>query len=43
MLSVMRFLSWGLGVVVGRWFGQYVLGMKSSYPEYYDEKMVKRA
>jgi hypothetical protein len=40
---VMRWLSWGLGVVVGRWIGGYVLGYKSSYPEYFDEKMVKRS
>ena len=32
----MQWASWGLGVVVGRWLGQYVLGYRASYPEYYD-------
>jgi len=39
---LMRWLSWGMGVVIGRWWGQYVLGLKVSYPEYYDEKMANR-
>jgi hypothetical protein len=34
----MRWLSWGMGIVIGRWWGQYV-GLKVSYPQYYDEKM----
>lgn len=33
---LMRGVSWGLGLVVGKWVGQYVLGYKESYPEYYD-------
>lgn len=33
---LMHRLSWGLGVVVGRWLGGYVLGLKGSYAEYYD-------
>lgn len=35
---IMRPVSWALGVVVGRWFGGYVLGLKASYEEYYEEK-----
>ena len=31
-----------MGVVIGRWWGQYVLGLKANYPEYYDEKMANR-
>lgn len=38
---LMRLLSWGLGVVMGRWYGGWWLGLKSSYEEYFDEKMVK--
>ena len=38
---LMRWLSWGLGVVVGRWYGGWWLGLKSSYEEYFDEKMVR--
>lgn len=38
-----HWVSWALGVVVGRWFGGYVLGYRSSYPEYYDVKMAKKA
>lgn len=34
---LMRALSYSMGVVIGRWYGQYVLGYKSSYPEYWDE------
>lgn len=37
-----QWVSWGLGVVVGR-FGGWLLGYKSSYPEYYDAKMAKKA
>jgi hypothetical protein len=32
----------GSGVVVGWWWGQYVLGLKVSYLENYDEKMANR-
>lgn len=38
---LMRWVSWMMGVVVGRWFGGYVLGYKSSYPEYWDPKRGK--
>jgi hypothetical protein len=38
---LMRWLSWGLGVLVGRWYGGWWLGLKPSYDEYFDEKMVK--
>ncbi|KAK3705814.1 hypothetical protein LTR37_013121 [Vermiconidia calcicola] len=34
---LMRPLSYMMGVVVGRWFGVYVLGYKASYPEYWNE------
>lgn len=34
---LMRPLSYMMGVVVGRWFGGYVLGYKASYPEYWNE------
>ena len=40
---LMRWLSWGMGLVVQKWFGGYVLGLKTSYPEYFDEKMMKRS
>lgn len=33
----MRGPSYAFGVVVGRWFGGYVLGYKSSYEEYWEE------
>ncbi|KAK6005275.1 hypothetical protein QM012_008054 [Aureobasidium pullulans] len=33
---LMHYLSWGLGVVVGRWIGGGLLGYKASYPEYYN-------
>lgn len=33
-----RWFTWGLGVVVGRWFGGKVLGLKDSYEEYYEER-----
>jgi hypothetical protein len=36
---LMRAASYSMGVVVGRWFGGYVLGYKSSYPEYWDEAL----
>ncbi len=38
---LMRWLSWGLGVVMGRWYGGWWLGLKSNYGEYFDEKMAK--
>ncbi|EME47294.1 hypothetical protein DOTSEDRAFT_69283 [Dothistroma septosporum NZE10] len=34
--------SYALGVVVGRWLGGYVLGYRSSYPEYWDETLQSR-
>lgn len=30
-------VSYAMGVVIGKWFGGYVLGYKDSYPEYWDE------
>jgi len=39
---VSQWASWLLGLVVGR-FGGWLLGYKSSYPEYYDVKMAKKA
>lgn len=38
---LMRLLSWGLGVVMGRWYGGWWLGLKSTYGEYFDENMVR--
>jgi hypothetical protein len=38
---LMRWLSWIMGLVVGKWFGGYVLGLRCSYGEYYDVKDVK--
>ena len=35
-------LSYAMGVIIGRWFGGYVLGYKASYPEYWDESIEKR-
>ncbi len=35
---LMRALSYSMGVVVGRWFGGYVLGYKASYPEYWSDR-----
>jgi len=32
---LMQYMSYGLGVVVGRWIGGGLLGYKASYPEYY--------
>ncbi|KAG8627843.1 hypothetical protein KVT40_003716 [Elsinoe batatas] len=32
-----RWVSWGFGVVVGKWVGEWWLGYRSSYPEYFDE------
>ena len=34
---LMQFLSYWMGVVVGRWFGGYVLGYRASYPEYWND------
>ena len=36
---LMRALSYSMGVVVGRWFGGYVLGYRASYHEYWDESL----
>lgn len=38
---LMRSVSWGLGLVVGRWIGQHVLGYRESYSEYYDPEAKK--
>ena len=38
---LMRWLSYGLGVVIGRWYGGWWLGLKGSYAEYFDEAMVR--
>jgi len=35
---LMQSVSYAFGVVVGRWYGGYVLGLKISYPEYWDEE-----
>jgi len=35
-------LSYAMGVVVGRWYGGYVLGYKASYPEYFDASRESR-
>lgn len=35
-------LSWAFGVIVGRWIGRYLLGYRSSYPEYWDENQEGR-
>lgn len=34
---LMRAVTYAMGVVIGRWWGGYVLGYKASYPEYWDE------
>jgi hypothetical protein len=39
---LMRAVSYSMGVVVGRWFGGYVLGYKASYPEYWNESDGKK-
>lgn len=39
---LMRGVSYSMGVVVGRWFGGYVLGYKASYPEYWSEPETKK-
>ncbi|KAF2152401.1 hypothetical protein K461DRAFT_146181 [Myriangium duriaei CBS 260.36] len=33
---LMRWVSWGFGLVIGKGVGQYLLGYRSTYPEYYD-------
>lgn len=38
---VSQWVSWSLGVVVGR-FGGWLLGYKDSYEEYYDPKLAKK-
>jgi hypothetical protein len=38
---ITQWASWGLGLVVGKWWGGYVMRLKSSYEEYFDEKMVR--
>ncbi|KAH8885842.1 hypothetical protein GQ53DRAFT_845243 [Thozetella sp. PMI_491] len=38
---LMRLLSRALGLVVGRWYGGWWLGLKDSYDEYFDINMVK--
>lgn len=35
-------LSYVMGVVIGRWYGGYVLGYKADYPEYFDDKRESR-
>ena len=35
---LMRTVSHAFGVVAGRWYGGYVLGYRSSYPEYWEER-----
>ena len=35
---LMRSVSYAFGVVVGRWYGGYVLGYKNSFPEYWNER-----
>lgn len=35
---LMRPISYAFGLVVGVGLGQWVLGLKPSYPEYWDEK-----
>ena len=39
---IARPVSWVLGLVVGKWFGGWVLGCKESYGEYYDGGMTQR-
>ena len=39
---LMRSVSYAFGVVVGRWYGGYVLGYKSSYEEYWEEGEVRK-
>lgn len=36
-ISIAHPVSYALGVVIGRWYGGYVLGYRASYPEYWDE------
>jgi hypothetical protein len=39
---IARPLSYIVGLVVGKGIGEYLLGYKSSYPEYYDPAMMKK-
>jgi hypothetical protein len=39
---IARPLSYAFGVVVGKCIGEYVLGYKTSYPEYYDPAMMSK-
>lgn len=39
---LMRAVTYSMGVVIGRWYGQYVLGYKASYPEYWNESGGKK-
>ena len=41
-LWLMHAVSYAMGVVVGRWWGGYVLGYKASYPEYWNEELESR-
>jgi len=36
---LMQYMSYALGVVVGRWIGGGLLGYKASYPEYYNPEL----
>jgi hypothetical protein len=36
---LMQYMSYALGVVVGRWIGGGLLGYKASYPEYYSPEL----
>nr|OQO30370.1 hypothetical protein B0A51_02037 [Rachicladosporium sp. CCFEE 5018] len=36
---LMRQVSYAMGVVVGQWYGGRWLGLKSSYPEYWNEEL----
>ena len=36
-----NWVSWAMGVVIGRWFGRWMLGLRASYGEYWDDKLGK--
>nr|OQO21473.1 hypothetical protein B0A51_08852 [Rachicladosporium sp. CCFEE 5018] len=36
---LMRQVSYAMGVVVGQWYGGWWLGLKSTYPEYWNEEL----
>jgi len=38
----MNWVSFIFGLVVGKMYGQYVLGLKDSYPEYFDDSLKKK-